>query len=530
LPRRLVENEASLQEGQQRPAFTVSIPMNRRLEAGEPRLRRTMLTSLKRLTYAEADWLMRKDSAEHHHVLFECARIADTLLKRRRARGALAIFDLRRGLVTSEEGFLRSLGSKEAHVANLIVQEFMILANETVARHLASRHVSGLFRNHKASPAAPGHESILKDIENALACPEAFPLATLRERLHLVLGRADYGPTLEGHFGLNLPAYMHLTSPLRRYVDLINQRILCALAEGGDPPYAMEELARIAKHINATDREFKERRDERIKEKTVRRALRIAGHEGYSLLDDSQMHSILRIVLHEGAMSSELEQELLSRLERGGLPIQDIYLLLIEAAGAGKDWDGVRRKAYDWICTRSEHALSVLNMAYQALGAPPPSYDVRLTGSGHRPVFITSARFIHGDKEYVTSPYEASSKKRAQQHGALELVARLAGFPFGNLRDMFERKTPGSSETKPSSVRHALWPAQGGALTPIEMLNNLCQGKKWGLPAYTTTISGQGDQLTFTTSVQVVIGERQYTSDPCSAAGKKASEQLAALR
>jgi ribonuclease R len=73
--------------------------------------------------------------------------------------------------------------------------------------------------------------------------------AAIRQRLASWLNRAAYGPTLIGHFALNLPAYCHFTSPIRRLSDLINHRIVETRLRGQDLPYSKTELEQLGKQI-----------------------------------------------------------------------------------------------------------------------------------------------------------------------------------------------------------------------------------------------------------------------------------------
>jgi ribonuclease R len=75
-------------------------------------------------------------------------------------------------------------------------------------------------------------------------------LDVVRERTHLLLGRANYGDSLLGHYGLNLAAYLHFTSPIRRYADLITHRQVRAHLDGKELPYTKKNIERLALHIN----------------------------------------------------------------------------------------------------------------------------------------------------------------------------------------------------------------------------------------------------------------------------------------
>ena len=71
-------------------------------------------------------------------------------------------------------------------------------------------------------------------------------IAALRQRVHMVMNRATYDPVILGHYGLSLPYYLHGSSPIRRYADLVNQRQLIAMVRGEPPAYGAKDTALLA--------------------------------------------------------------------------------------------------------------------------------------------------------------------------------------------------------------------------------------------------------------------------------------------
>ena len=118
----------------------------------------------------------------------------------------------------------------DRHRSHLLIQEFMILANRAVAQWLADQDIPALYRNHTARAISPDRETMNQTLMTLGSG------AAIRKRLTSWLNRAEYGPALVGHFALNLPAYCHFTSPIRRLADLINHRIVKALLKQQDSP------------------------------------------------------------------------------------------------------------------------------------------------------------------------------------------------------------------------------------------------------------------------------------------------------
>src|SRR5262245_15966939 len=169
----------------------------------------------------------------------------------RRRRGSID-FDLNEAeVIIDEGGVVEAIIALERNVAHRIIEEFMLLANETVASHLEQREVPALYRIHEepdilkvakfeefisgfgyslaAPPDAVRPHHFQKLIERIHGKPEEKPIAFLMLR---TMQKARYAPENLGHFGLAATSYTHFTSPIRRYPDLVVHRALRAARHG----------------------------------------------------------------------------------------------------------------------------------------------------------------------------------------------------------------------------------------------------------------------------------------------------------
>jgi ribonuclease R len=221
------------------------------------------------------------------HQLFEI------LNARRRRRGAID-FDLpETEVVLSEFGEIEAIIPSERNVAHRIIEEFMLLANETVASHLVAGDAPALHRVHEApdvkkvedfeefittlgySLAAHGHavrpKHFQKLIDRMRGTPEERPIAALMLR---TMQKARYDAAPLGHFGLAVEQYTHFTSPIRRYPDLVVHRMLRASRQGEISDTRREELGEdlpeIARHTSEMERRADEAERELIQWKKVR--------------------------------------------------------------------------------------------------------------------------------------------------------------------------------------------------------------------------------------------------------------------
>jgi hypothetical protein len=131
----------------------------------------------------------------------------------------------------------------------------MILANRAVAIYFQEHSLAAPFRIHTPSEgAAPTRRQIIEEVERTsdyLALVD-----NLRSIFSKHLSAATYSPSPDQHFGLGLPAYLHFTSPIRRYADLINHRIAKAIIVGEKPPYSNEEMQQLCQYMNERSRRF----------------------------------------------------------------------------------------------------------------------------------------------------------------------------------------------------------------------------------------------------------------------------------
>lgn len=146
LPRELSEHKLSLWPNREKKTITVKVELASDLTVKAVDVFRSTLNSFARLTYEEIPALLENES---HPMLRAAKKLADGLLAKRRANGAMVLYDLNNGWVTGEEGYVRKLVKREDTVGYIIVQELMILANAAVADWAIANGLPILFRTHQ---------------------------------------------------------------------------------------------------------------------------------------------------------------------------------------------------------------------------------------------------------------------------------------------------------------------------------------------------------------------------------------------
>ena len=253
-----------------------------------------------RMTYTAVNAILEdKDPATRETYaalvpLFESmAELCEALNGRRRRRGSID-FDLPAAeFLMDDEGRVEAIVAAERNLAHRIIEEFMLVANETIAAHLETHDVPTLYRVHEApdpqkveefedfttsfgyglgapsSGVSPRHfQQLLKRLRNA---PEERAVAFLMLR---TMRQARYDPSSLGHFGLATSTYTHFTSPIRRYPDLVVHRALKASSARGARGRAVEQqierLPEMARHTSEMERRAENAERESVQWKKVR--------------------------------------------------------------------------------------------------------------------------------------------------------------------------------------------------------------------------------------------------------------------
>jgi ribonuclease R len=224
---------------------------------------------------------------ESMHELFE-------ILNRRRHRRGSIDFDLKEPeIVLDDEGMVEAIVALERNVAHRIIEEFMLVANETVAQHLDEHAVPSLFRIHEepdplkveqfeefvttlgyslvAPKGAIRPRHFQRLVEKMRGTPEEKPIAFLMLR---TMQKARYDASNLGHFGLAAESYTHFTSPIRRYPDLVVHRTLRESRRGRMSDERREELEEelpeTARHTSERERRADDAERELVQWKKVR--------------------------------------------------------------------------------------------------------------------------------------------------------------------------------------------------------------------------------------------------------------------
>lgn len=281
LPEQLSNGICSLKPHEDRLVLSVLVELTPKGRVKHYRFAEGVIRSVARLTYTEVEAFAASGKAptpdwspELQNDLKLLLELTRTLKERRLEQGALDFRFTEVKVEVDEDGNLHLIPQKEPRARSLI-EELMLLANRVVAKHLAERQIPTLFRVHEdpseeaynklvaalgrlgyslpgGEPSPKALQSILKQAEGR---PEEAVVSTLLLRS---LRLARYAAENLGHFGLAAEHYLHFTSPIRRYPDLVVHRVLRALLKRRVTQARKEEWAqrfpKIAEHASERER------------------------------------------------------------------------------------------------------------------------------------------------------------------------------------------------------------------------------------------------------------------------------------
>ncbi|MDB8805318.1 ribonuclease R [Romboutsia sp. 1001216sp1] len=252
LPKTLSNGVCSLNPNEDKLTLSVFMEIDRKGNVKKYDIKETIINSKARMTYTEVSDILEKDDAElkekFAHVVeeFKNAEIlAKILMNRRKQRGAIDFDFPEAKIILTPEGKVADIKHYERRISNKIIEEFMLITNETVAEHYFWLNMPFVYRIHE-TPSADKmqdlsrfistfgytikgdleevHPKALQSIiEKIKGTREEEAISTIMLRS---LKQARYSPECSGHFGLAAQYYSHFTSPIRRYPDLQIHRIM----------------------------------------------------------------------------------------------------------------------------------------------------------------------------------------------------------------------------------------------------------------------------------------------------------------
>lgn len=292
LPHTLSNGICSLNEKEDRLAQSCLMDINEKGEVVDYRIAETVINVNRRMSYSVVAKILETHDeaccAEYKELvgMFEqMAELAGILRERRKKRGSID-FDFQESkIILDANGKPTDIKPYERNVATRLIEDFMLIANETVAAHFYWLEAPFVYRTHEAPDPekikklalfisnfgyrlkTSAEEVHPKELQKLLASIEGTDEEELISRLTLrSMKQARYSPDCTGHFGLACQYYCHFTSPIRRYPDLQIHRIIKDYLRGRLTEDKMEHYRSILDNVCKKSSELERRADEAERE------------------------------------------------------------------------------------------------------------------------------------------------------------------------------------------------------------------------------------------------------------------------
>lgn len=559
LPKSISEDKMSLLQGRHRKVMKANILIQQSGEAELIDITSTSVTNHARLSYEQVTKTHTIEDPGAVLAVIEGLDCALALFQRRTMKqDTLSFIDIENGILSDEEGQLHKVKRSQIH-GHILIQEFMILTNTLMADWCLENKLPIIYRNHEAKN--------IDDLSGAMhEVYSAMPIEEQSRRLRSYCNKANYSMFNKGHVGLNQLAYATFTSPLRRFPDLYNQKVIEAFLDGDEIELFSEQRCQ---RLNERLVDMSSDREARSKQQAVRNAIKVLNANPQSITT-SQIAQIVkrgenpdvidRALNHfladaELMMSSqvwvavvfyadkigcsaryapELKQRLGDSLLRN-LPMMKTVLQILQQQvgkslpiGNLNELTNLIVEVFDLDIETIQNEInndkaSVMNYKgklfelCQKLGVANPEFESFNLGEAHLPAWETKGTVTIGSINFTATTKKAQ-KKEAEQEVSKDLFEQITEQGV----DVQADKQPDTPQLVENSKTKS---AQTSLPNPKGHFYELCASMGIASPVAEMTSSGSSHEPQWVATISFVYNGTEYTANSSSGSKKDAEKQ-----
>jgi ribonuclease R len=307
LPENLSNGICSLVPNEDRLTYSVITEISPRGKLMGYEIRKSIIKSKRRFNYDEVQEIIESGKGDYKDDILKLNKLAQIFRRKRMREGSIDFFTPEVKFELDENGKPVSVEKKEIKESNMLIEEFMLLANKIVAKHigLPKRGASKpfVYRVHDL----PDREKLNEFTQFVKSLGYPFDPAAAKNSMQFQLlmmsvrgteeeflindlairsmAKAVYSNNNIGHYGLGFKFYTHFTSPIRRYADLIVHRLLYQYIDSEEIyNYSFNELREICEHISNCERNGIDAERESVKQKQIEYLREHIGEEFHAII------------------------------------------------------------------------------------------------------------------------------------------------------------------------------------------------------------------------------------------------------
>lgn len=289
LPKELSNGICSLNEGEDRNALSIDILLDKDANILESKLYKSVINSNKKMTYDDVYKVIELDEVPNGYEKFVSTlklmkELATKLINKRSEEGAIDFAMPEAKIILDENDKVLEIKQREITIANRLIEQFMILANECVAKTFCEKKLPFIYRIHERPDSDKlqrfnvflnnlnytdrfGEEIQPKEIQKVLEASKGKDEEKVISMMALrTMQLAKYSNNNLGHFGLALKNYCHFTSPIRRYPDLFIHRVISMYLANSLDEKQITKYSKLAVRYSETSSEMEQKAEEAERE------------------------------------------------------------------------------------------------------------------------------------------------------------------------------------------------------------------------------------------------------------------------
>jgi len=304
LPEKLSSDICSLRPNEDRLTFSVIFEITEKAAVINHKISKSIIRSKRRFTYEEAQKIIESGEGDYSNEIILLNNLATLIRNKRMKSGSFEFSTPEVEFKLDEKGLPFEIVKKEINESNMLVEEFMLLANKTVAERIFSRgNIPFIYRVHdypdeekiaefsrfvkslgynfspKGGKAANQFNLLMKQVKGT------EEEGVINELAIRSMAKAVYSTKNIGHYGLGFKNYTHFTSPIRRYADLLVHRVLVrSFIRKTEKQYSVDFLTKISEHISQTERTAMEAERRSVKLKQIQYLQDKLGEEFHAVI------------------------------------------------------------------------------------------------------------------------------------------------------------------------------------------------------------------------------------------------------